>query len=183
MNSQQNWKTLSCFIDLDCPWLRLIGEKLENEQGQILDYWRIEKADSVVIITLQNERLLFPRAMYRPGLGKVTLDFPGGRVSEGKSPLEVVPDILQRELGIREEAIIALTPLNETGWAINSSFSNQKLYGFVAQLSSNLIISPEYLAATYPTSKQGIKELLKNLTCLQCRSLLLEWQIQALSVD
>ncbi|ACK71861.1 NUDIX hydrolase [Gloeothece citriformis PCC 7424] len=177
MTNEKNWKTLSEFVHINSPWLRLIGEKIEDNQGQILDYWRIEKADSVVIITIQEDYFLFPIPSYRPGLGKVTLDFPGGRIPAGKTPIEVVPHILARELGIPPDSNLNLTPLNRKGWAINSSFSNQKLYGFVAQIGSEIAISADYLGAKYPITPEGIKQLLESLTCLQCRSLLLEWII------
>ncbi|MGK7919923.1 MAG: NUDIX hydrolase [Trichodesmium sp.] len=166
------------FVEIRSPWLTLIGEHLQDDQGQIIDYWRVEKADSVIILTIQSEQLLLPIPTYRPGLGKKTLDFPGGRVPSGQTPVAAVPKILERELGITEAAIIHLSPLNTTGWAINSSFSNQKLYGFVAQIDPTISISDKLLGGVYSTTKSGISDLLKDLTCLQCRALLLEWQIQ-----
>jgi hypothetical protein len=174
-NSGENPKS---FVEICSPWLTLIGEHLQDDQGQIIDYWRVEKADSVIILTIQSEQLLLPIPIYRPGIGEETLDFPGGRVPSGQTPRAAVPNILQRELGITEAAIINLSSLNTTGWAINSSFYNQKLYGFVAKIDPKISISNELLGAVYPTTKLGIHNLLEDLTCLQCRSLLLEWQIQ-----
>ncbi len=178
ITNKNSWENQNSFVEIRSPWLTLIGEHLQDNQGQIIDYWRVEKADSVIILTIQSEQLLLPIATYRPGLGKKTLDFPGGRVPSGQTPVAAVPKILQRELGITEGAIIHLSPLNTTGWAINSSFSNQKLYGFVAKIDSTVSISNELLGAVYPTTKSGIHNLLEDLTCLQCRALLLEWQIQ-----
>ena len=182
IDKTNKWKTLDRFVEISSPWLTLIGEHLENDQGQVIDYWRVEKADSVVILTIQSEHFLLPIPMYRPGVGEKTLDFPGGRVPFGQKPAAIVPKILQRELGITAEAIACLTPLNATGWAINSSFSNQKLYGFVAQIDPTISISQELLGEIYPTTKLGIRNLLQNLTCLQCRSILLEWQTQAIDI-
>jgi hypothetical protein len=177
VNSHNQWQTLERFVEIRSPWLTLIGEKLLDEQQQILDYWRVEKADSVVIITIQNSQFILPKTTYRPGLGQATLDFPGGRVLPEQKVVDAVPQILNRELGIGELDIISLNPLNEKGWAINSSFSNQKLYGFVAEITSEITIKPEILnPVIYPTNAIGIKNLLKDLTCLQCRALLLEWQ-------
>ena len=105
-------KKLERFVELRTPWLTLIGEKLQDPQGQVLDYWRVEKADSVVIITIQGDNFLLPKSIYRPGVQSKTLDFPGGRVSHNLEPIKVVPQILDRELGIAESAIINLTPLN-----------------------------------------------------------------------
>ena len=78
----EEWKILERFVEISSPWLTLIGEKLQARQGKILDYWRVEKADSVVIVTIQGDNFLLPKPMYRPGVQSNTLDFPGGRVPE-----------------------------------------------------------------------------------------------------
>ncbi len=177
VNSPDDWQTLERFVEIRSSWLTLIGEKLQDEQQQILDYWRVEKADSVVIVTIQRGRFLLPKPAYRPGVGKTTLDFPGGRVLPEQTTVEAAKIILQRELGIEESDIIRLEPLNQTGWAINSSFSNQKLYGFVAEINSQTIVNPGKLTSlTYTNTVSGINNLLQDLTCLQCRAVLLEWQ-------
>ena len=183
MNYQDDWSTLERFVEIRSSWLTLIGEKLQDEQQRILDYWRVEKADSVVVVTIQaiarNEgtsRFLLPKPAYRPGVGKATLDFPGGRVLPEQTTVEAAKIILQRELGIKESALIDLKPLNQTGWAINSSFSHQKLFGFVAEINSQTIVNPEKLnPTTYLNTASGINNLLQDLTCLQCRAVLLEW--------
>jgi hypothetical protein len=176
---QQHWKTLDRFLERRSPWFTVIGEHLQDDRQQVIDYWRVEKADSVVILTIHSDKLLFPMLNYRPGLGKPTLDFPGGRVSDGQTPETAVPKILEKELSVTEDAIANLTPLNSIGWPVNSAFSNQKLYGFVAEIDTKVSVNPELLAATYPATSEGIRTLLKNLTCLQCRAVLLEWQNQS----
>ena len=80
-----------------------------------------------------------------------------------------------------ESAIARIRPLNAIGWAINSSFSNQKLYGFVAELHPKATVNPEHIGAAYSVEPAGIRDLLKKLNCLQCRALLLEWQSQDFS--
>jgi hypothetical protein len=78
------------------------------------------------------------------------------------------------------DPIAHICPLNAIGWAINSSFSNQKLYGFVVELHSEATVNPELIGATYSVTPAIIRDLLKKLTCLQCRALLLEWQRQSI---
>ena len=87
----------------------------------------------------------------------------------------IKPAILQRELGIAPHHITQLSVINAQGWAVNSSFSNQKLYGYVAYLSPDLILELPLLGASYAVSRTAIAELLTQLHCLQCRALLLEW--------
>ncbi|MEG3978322.1 NUDIX hydrolase [Microcoleus sp. herbarium8] len=173
---KSHWKTLYRFVEINSHWVKLIAENLETTEGKIVEYWRVERADSVVILTVQADKLLFPSPTYRPGVASATLDFPGGRVPEASTPAAAVPGIIKKELGLTQSAIARIQPLNTTGWAINSSFSNQKLYGFVAELHPTATVNPELLGAVYPVTPDGIRDLLKKLTCLQCRALLLEWQ-------
>ncbi len=58
---------------------------------------------------------------------------------------------------------------------MNSSFSNQKLYGFVAHIKDITKLVPELVAVTYALTSDGVQNLLEKITCLQCRAVLLEW--------
>jgi len=179
----QPWPVHDRFLELHSRWMTLIGEHLQDSQGQILDYWRIEKADSAIVLPIQGDRnaapaeqqILLPAPSYRPGVGHVTLDFPGGRVVEGQKPEQAAIAILKRELDIEFAEILQLIPLNSEGWAINSSFSNQKLFGFVAYINSPKATHSKTTTSTYPTTSDGIQSLLHDLICLQCRAVLLEW--------
>ncbi|MGK7890672.1 MAG: NUDIX domain-containing protein [Leptolyngbyaceae cyanobacterium] len=173
-----NWQICDRILKLQTPWLKLIGEKLLDTNGNLLDYWRVEKADSVIILPIYRQQMIFPRSSYRPGVGKVTLDFPGGRCPASQSPQEAAIAILQRELGIEETAVTHLMPLNTEGWAINSSFSNQLLHGFVAQLAPDYPLDPDSIEVAYDLTPEGMEELSDRLTCLQCRMVLREWQAQ-----
>lgn len=180
-----SWQVQDRFLELHSRWLTLIGEQWQDAEGQQVEYWRIEKADSVIILPLLGHeaiapdppQIILPSASYRPGVGALTLDFPGGRVLEGQTPEEAAIATLTRELGIDTASITQLIPLNTEGWAVNSSFSNQKLYGFVAHIGAgNPLPSPVPSAAiVYPANSNGIHQLLRDLTCLQCRAVLLEW--------
>lgn len=175
---EQPWRVCDRFLELRSHWLTLIGEHLEDHQGVVLEYWRIEKADSVIILPIQNHQILLPAPSYRPGVGQATLDFPGGRVPQGADLKERAIAILQRELGIAADAITHLSPLNPDGWPVNSSFSNQKLYGFVAHIAEGMA-SRGGAIAQYPATLSGINDLLQQLTCLQCRAILLQWWFNA----
>jgi hypothetical protein len=183
LNSEQSWQVYDRFLELHSRWITLIGEHLQDQHGEILEYWRIEKADSVIVLPIQSvdfassevNRILLPSPSYRPGLGQVTLDFPGGRVPQGKDPEQAVIATLKRELGIEAAEITELIPLNTRGWAVNSSFSNQKLYGFVAHIRDTSDLLPDSVAVTYPANSAGVEHLLQELNCLQCRAVLLEW--------
>ncbi len=111
MNEKNQWLLLERFVEIRSPWLTLIGEKLLDEQKRVLDYWRVEKADSVVIVTIHKGLFLLPVPSYRPGVGKATLDFPGGRV-QSDDPVATVPAILSREKRINSSEIACLTVIS-----------------------------------------------------------------------
>ena len=170
-----SWKTQHRFVELHTPWLTLIGENLMDHQAQPLQYWRVEKADSAIILPLHRQQILLPLPSYRHGVGEETWDFPGGRIPQDTSPDAAAIAILQREMGLAETAIAALKPLNATGWAVNSAFSNQRLYGFVAEIHSATEIDPAAVGKKLPATESGIRALLDLLVCLQCRVILLDW--------
>jgi hypothetical protein len=161
------------FCDLKTPWFRLIGEHLENDRGELLDYWRVERSDSVIILPLYRQTWLLPPTVHRPGAGLATLDFPGGRALTDRPLAESALVILEREVQIPPDRVQTCTVLNPGGWWINSSFSNQKLYGFVAEIDERIELNPETIGVVY--SIDDSKLLLEQLTCLQCRSLLQQW--------
>lgn len=175
------WQTIGQVATISSPWLHIYCERLCDDKGQELDYWRVEKDHSVIILTVHQgvNRFVFPKKQHRPGVKHHTLDFAGGRCARETTPQDAVAGILKRELNLDlEKDISSLEPLNEKGWYVNSSFSNQELFGFVAVLHKDTKLDPELVFdKTYAVdSKNDIDNLLQNdLMCLQCRSLLLEY--------
>ena len=55
---EQKQRILNRFVEMRSRWLTVIGENIEDDQGQILEYWRVEKADSVIILPIQGDRPL-----------------------------------------------------------------------------------------------------------------------------
>lgn len=160
-------------MDLHNPWLRLVGERLQTPDRQTVDYWRVEKADSAIVLPIWREQVVLPPAVYRPGLGQATLDLPGGRVAPGQDPAAAAQATLQRELGIDAAAITHLMPLNTEGWPVNSSFSNQCLFGFQATLTDADHPFPPG-SQYHPFTPADLRHLLQPISCLQCRAVILE---------
>lgn len=75
--------------------------------GDLCEYWRVEKADSVIVLPIQAGNIVCVAPTFRPGIGRATLDLTGGRLTDGKVAHEIVPVLLQRELGIGSEATAA----------------------------------------------------------------------------
>lgn len=178
----EQWQTLSQVATVTSPWLTVYCERIRDDKGQTLDYWRVEKDHSVIVLTIHRNRLIFPKKQYRPGVKRQTLDFAGGRATSS-TPQESIQGILKRELNLdMKKDVEKLEPLNENmGWFINSSFSNQVLFGFVAkirnevELDSTLLHSESYAIDAMDDID---KLLVTELKCLQCRSVLMEWLMQ-----
>ena len=60
-DTPKNWQVQDRFLEMHSRWMSLIGEHLQDDRGEILEYWRIEKADSVIVIPIQGDRILLPK--------------------------------------------------------------------------------------------------------------------------
>ena len=170
-----DWKRLSETVRVSSQWVTLVGERWLCDKGKELEYWRVEKVDSVIVLPRQGDYVLCVAPTFRPGIGRSTLDFPGGRLPEGKAPRDIVPLLLQRELGIAPEAIQHVEALNAQKWIINSAFSNQGLWAFIADIDDRFAIPEHLIGAKSKTDPADITRLMTQLDCLQCRAVLLEW--------
>lgn len=171
----KEWQRESQIMRLSSAWVSLVAERWLNDSKQRLEYWRVEKADSVIVIPICKGELILLASTFRPGVGCLTMDFPGGRVREDSSPRENVSSILARELGVPEDYTASVTAINNKGWAIDSSFSSQRLWGFEVEIDHRWSGPGDDSVVSMSASTQGLKKLLAQLDCLQCRALLLEW--------
>lgn len=174
-----SWKRGATIVAIESPWVRMLCERWTDERGAGLDYWRVERAHSVIVVPIWRGRVLLPQPQFRPGVGRPTLDLPGGRLPEGRTPLEAAPLLLTKELGLGQETIAGLRALNERGWVINSSFNSQLLFGVVAMLADDAPVESELLHRAVPCTAEGLSRLVRELECLQCRAVLQEYLSQA----
>ena len=169
------WQLLETLARFENPWLTLIGERLRDDAGQNLTYWRVERTDSVIIIPIYQENFILPKEYYRHGLGKMTFDFPGGRHDPKLTLEQSAYRILDKELKIKSDCIKSMSILNPHGWNVDSSFSSQKVFAFAAQILDSTKLNHDLIEMTQPADYNGAKAILDKLDCLQCRCALLEW--------
>ena len=174
MGSSRKWLVDKLLLRMESPWVTIVLERVMDQSQQSLDYWRIEKADSLIIVPVHLGRILLPPAQYRHGLGRSTEDLPGGRLESCISSQEAAVSILEKEMGCRRADVEALEPLSGSGWAVNSSFSNQLLHVYRALLAPQTPRPPLAQERDYAHDEQGVGELFRHLTCLQCRAAVLE---------
>jgi ADP-ribose pyrophosphatase YjhB (NUDIX family) len=167
-----SWQRGKRIVTIESAWVRMIAEEWRDEADRQLEYWRVERAPSLIVAAAHNGRLLIPQPQFRPGLGRATLDLPGGRWPEGRTFTEAAAAIVARELGVAPEAIGAIQLLNEQGWPINSSFSNQLLFAATATIDP--AATPTLPYESFTNDAVGLRGLLQRLECLQCRAVVLE---------
>lgn len=174
--SSKGWNVLSRFVEIKSPWLTLVGEQLQDESKKVHDYWRVEKQNGLLILTIQNGQLLLPKQMYRPGVGEYTLDFCGGRIPDMPNLDEEAINITRREFGINAcDPFIFMQQITKNSWNIDSSFTNAQIDGYVAEINPEIKLDEKQGIARYDLTKEGISSLFDDLICIQCRAMLHEW--------
>ncbi len=169
------WKLVSHLVEVRNQWMALVGERLLDSEGNEIDYWRVENTDSLIVIVVSRGELVLPVPAFRPGVGRATLDFCGGRLLDPADLDGEAKRIVARELGIdHPDPFEKLERVNTTGWETNSSFESQRVFGAVATLRAGLNIDPSLVGASYAPDDAGVAVLLDRLTCLQCRGVLAE---------
>lgn len=169
--AMKKWKLLHRIVHLQSPWITVYADKLLDNHGRELEYWHFVRANSVIVIALHGGDFVVPPMEYRPGVQQVTLDFAGGRIGQDQTPRQAALAILDKELGVGAEQLSGLVPINREPFAVDSSFSSQQVYGFVATINPAEALSGKELRfATNDSDK-----LKQQLHCAQCRLLLNEF--------
>lgn len=204
-SNEDHWERIGQPIaTISSPWLTVIAERYRRGDN-LLDYWRLERASSVIVMVLFRHHFILPAPQFRPGVQECTLDFVGGRRRPQESVVETAQRLLVQELPVLVSMELAQSSriqwkvlhsdagANEevadgVGLAVDSSVSNQRLYSVVAIIEDDALddaIADELLKSksNEPSGKDGmvvyrmdqVDELLHDLRCLQCRAILLEW--------
>ena len=169
------WVFVKEVVRIVSQWATLFGERWVTDKGQELEYWRVERPDSVIVLPIHKGDFLLPHSCFRPGVKRGTLDFPGGRHPAQNQLRQTALQVLERELGVPETAVTELVQLNEKKWDVDSSFSCQGLWVFFATIDEAYPMDKALVGACVKADESGVKALLGRLDCLQCRASLLEW--------
>jgi hypothetical protein len=146
--------------------MTLYKDHLLSNGGYLLEYLRVDRSDSVIVLVRQAGKFVLPEPQFRPGAGERTLDFPGGRI-DGTEPAICAELTVRRELQLAEDVHVRLDQLTARPLFVDSAFSSQRVSGFVSEFPEGISLPGKL----YTTS-----ELLEQLQCLQCRAMLLEWR-------
>jgi hypothetical protein len=154
-------KKIKNIFELKSKWMELYCDVWKDNEN-LIEYWRIEKPNSIIIITTYNNHFILPIPQFRPGVNKTTLDFPGGR-QQTDNILNDAKNIICRELKIEDNDIEYVNEIDRKKYVINSSFNSQLLICLEASLKD---INENTPIVKYSFSE--VNSLLNDLECLQC---------------
>jgi hypothetical protein len=159
-------KRIDSTVVLQSRWMTLYKDHLLSNGGYVLEYLRVDRSDSVIVLVRQAGKFVLPEPQFRPGIGERTLDFPGGRI-DGTEPAICAELTVRRELQLAEDVHVQLDQLTARPFFVDSAFSSQKVFGFISEFPEGISL---------PGKLYTTNELLEQLQCLQCRAMLLEWR-------
>jgi hypothetical protein len=175
-SDEDRWQVLSRMVEVRTPWMSMIGERWRAGAERELEYWRVEKPDSLLVVTVHDGRLIAPVRSFRPGVGRTTLDLAGGRLDDPSALAPTALAIVRREFKLNGDDLFeSQEPLNLIGWNVDSATSSQRVFGVAAELRRDVHVPDDRLGASFPATSAGGRELLSELVCLQCRAVLSEW--------
>jgi len=154
-------KKVKNIFELKSKWMELYCD-VWNDNGNLFEYWRIKKPNSIIVVTIYNNYWVLPAPQFRPGINQPTLDFPGGR-QQTDNILSDAKKIVCRELKIEDDNIEYIKELDTKKYIINSSFNSQLVIYLEASLKK--------LNENIPVIKCSFGEvntLLNDLECIQC---------------
>ncbi len=82
------------------PWMRIIKDTIKLPNGKVVDdYYRIESPEYVLIYATNAKGDVLVERQYKHGIGKVTITFPAGFITDTETPLEAAQRELLEETG------------------------------------------------------------------------------------
>lgn len=106
----RSWKVLERKSLLNkTPWFHVWCETVQLPDGRIVeDYYKIEGLEGVVVVALTQDRQVITESHYKHGIGEITLDFPGGYIDSGETPIFAAKRELLEETGYKSKQWISL---------------------------------------------------------------------------
>jgi len=171
----KKWKLLHRIVKLKSNWVTVYADKLLDDKDQVLEYWHYERPDSVIVIAIQEGKFLLPAPQYRVGVDKVMTDFAGSRIDKDIKPEQAAINVIGKELGFAKQDITEIKTITKIPLAVDSSFSTQKLHGFIAKIKKSAL--PNENVQSYKQSE--VTKLRSAIHCAQCKLILDEYILSA----
>lgn len=126
---ENKWKIVSMSTEFASPFMRLIAEHCMHEEKETEHtFYRLEFSDWVNIVPVTTEGDVVMVRQHRFGVGKDTLEVPGGTMDVGETePLLAVRRELMEETGYDSDSIIYLGNA-----LVNPAIQNNRCHFFLA---------------------------------------------------
>jgi ADP-ribose pyrophosphatase len=99
--NMKKWRLLKSDTVLSTRWLSIFKNRYEIAEGQVLDdYYIVKRDDFVLIVALQDDKLILVR-QYRPANDRFYLGLPAGFLEPGERPEAGAKRELLEETGFR----------------------------------------------------------------------------------
>ena len=96
----KKWRLMDSEPVLLTPWLVVYKNQYEVMDGKIIsDYYVIKRKDFVLLVALQEDKLILVR-QYRPATDRVYLSLPAGFLEPGESPEDGARREMTEETGL-----------------------------------------------------------------------------------
>lgn len=96
----QAWKRLASRHIVTDRWISLRADRCELPNGQAIEpYYVLEERDWVHVVAIDDARGVLVVEQYRHGAAAVCVEFPGGIIDPGESPLQAGQRELLEETG------------------------------------------------------------------------------------
>lgn len=167
---KKEWQIESSKVVLDTPWLLVHKNSYSlPNQEKIPDYYIWEGSDAALCVCRVDDQLVLVR-QYRPGIEKVTLCHPGGRIeSSDASAMKGAVRELVEETGYVPKSVVPMGVFGQV-----PAISPNRVHLFLAECEKTAKVKPirdkseEIDVELIPLKKLG--ELIKSgvIDCVAC---------------
>ena len=172
-----DWQQLDSTVVFRHPLFSLHSQKVRSPQtAAVHDALVIDSADWVTILPMTEDEMLVMIQQYRHGIGRITLEVPGGLIEPGEEPLKAAERELQEETGFSCKKASKIAEIDA-----NPAIQNNKSHVFLCQgcrLTGQQKLDPMESISIIKVPLEHISALVANgsishaivLAALQCLS-------------
>jgi ADP-ribose pyrophosphatase len=124
------WKVIQSTDVSPSKWFPIIKDEVELPNGKHVEYFKSKLGHVAMVVAITKQKEIIFVRQYKHGIGEVCIEFPAGRIENGKTAQQTAVAELREETGI----LVDESQLRELGelWA-EPSKSTVRVYGFFVE--------------------------------------------------